>query len=230
MDGTGKLPGESASGSRDGVESIDIERAENEGDSLQESLVIVDFSVSSGGLSKRSSAVFPVVSMKLSSWNLLLPMNILLNSSTWFPRATFLDSRTVLWRLGTGIAVAFRMEAIEVGTERSREAVEGERRPDLVFRGVLGSLAGKFVGAVVIRDARFGGMMTGLVCMADRSSLSGSSSPEPMFCTGNDSVAGWGAGAFSPCWRDILEEGAELKRNALGTIMFTSQGHSTVVK
>jgi hypothetical protein len=126
------------------------------------------------------------------------------------------------------MAVASKIEAIEFGTERSREAVEDERLVVLQVLGVLGFFSAKLVVRDV-RDGRFGGMTTGLVCVGDRSSLSGRSRPGPTFCA-EEFIVGSGTGDFSPCWRENLGDGTELNRKARGTIMFAAyRGHSAVV-
>lgn len=75
----GELDGESKSWSSDGVDSVDKDRPEKDAISL--SLPVMDIlSASSGGLSKRSNAEFPVPASRRSSST--SSINILLKSST----------------------------------------------------------------------------------------------------------------------------------------------------
>lgn len=131
-----RLEGVSKSASRDGTESAEIDGAEYESDSLPPSLEAEDFSISSGGLSRTSSAEFPVPQNAGSSSP---SISNLLKSCTWFPRGSLRDSRAAQLRRGTGIAVASNIDARDVGTGRSPRVVGDDWRETRVLFGVLGS-------------------------------------------------------------------------------------------
>lgn len=143
-----RLEGVSKSASRDGTESAEIDGAEYESDSLSPSLETKDFSLSSGGLSRTSSAEFPVPQNSGSSSP---SISNLLKSCTWFPRGNLRDSRAAQLRRGTGIAVASNIDAIDVGTGRSPRAIDDVWRVTRVFFGVLGSCLTVPVCAEVVR-------------------------------------------------------------------------------
>lgn len=192
------------------MDSRDRERPEKDGVSLPQSLSI-DRSFSSGGLRRRSSAVFPLSSTP--------SINSRLKSCTWSPRGNLRDTRVDddHLRRGTGMAVASRIEASDEGL-----------RTVFGFLGVRGGLLPVSGRADAVRGARLGGMTTGLVCIASDVSLSGKSRPETSGRV-TKSAADLDEGWFClPCFQEGFDGGTEVKRKALGTIIFTGCDHNTV--
>lgn len=192
-----------------------MERPENDGVSLPQSLPTADLSFSSGGLRRRSSAVFPLPSISGSFLASTPSINNRLKSCTWSPRGNLRDSRTDRLRRGSGIAVASRIEASEDGL-----------RAVLEFRGVHGCLPLGSGRADEVRGARLGGMTTGLVGIASDASWSGKSRPETSGRVTKSAADLDEGGFWVPCFQDGFGDGTEVKRNARGTIIFTRGDHN----
>jgi hypothetical protein len=233
-----RLHGESQSGSgyNDGIESDDKDRMEN-GVSCSSSFPRVDFSASSsGGLSKMFSGVLPEPSIRLSSLELNPSMKSLLKSSAWYFRGSLRDSRIVQLRRGTGMAVASRSEATEVGKLRSFRAIDDDLRrvPELLVDFLLLTPNPWRTGVILV--PRFGGITTGLVCVVAESSTSamvGRCRPAvsgPVYTTpAEGEVVDEVFSSFSSCLV-VLGGGTELKRKALGTIIFRQDGKGKILE